>query len=384
MLLAATCMGLFWSLNNADYHNVKPQLTFLFIAGTIVVFFILSGDRMAGWATLVYAGMVGAADRIFRDSALYVSDVIDASREAIGVLLAGGNPYVHDFVTTRPVHSPFPYLPGEMLFYGIPWLAVHSIDDWDRIIGIVTIVVLAALAPLVGIARTALCVALYSTFTLAAYGSVEGVNDGGLAFLMVVFAVLLAWSEGLQARGQAAGARACFYASAIFLGWALTYKAFSWPFFPFVALYVWRMHRAEAVRYLATTLGFCAVMVVPFLVWSPGGLLGNIYRGFVFHDFLYGITLWSGMRNIGLPIPNSTAISLIEYAMTLAIFGDLIRQKVISLGGTLMRGLAVLITAFVLDHWATDSYYVFAGIVFVTAIALLELPGPAAQTPGEG
>jgi hypothetical protein len=252
---------------------------------------------------------------------------------------------------------------------------MHSIDNWDRIIGVLTILVIGALAPLVGVARTALCVALYSTFTLAAYGSVEGVNDGGLAFLMVVFAVLLAWSEGLRARGLPAAARVCFYASAIFLGWALTYKAFAWPFFPFVAVYIWRLHRAEAVRYLAVTLGFCAVMVVPFLIWSAPGLIGNVYRGFVFHEFLYGITLWSGLRNVGLPIPSSAAISIIEYVMTIAVFGDLIRQKVISLGGTLMRGLAVLITAFVLDHWATDSYYVFAGIVFVAAIALLETPG---------
>jgi hypothetical protein len=360
--------------SSSNYNNVHPWLTALLLIGLIDAFLVLRAVRFGGWCTLLYVVLVGVANRLIRDSMLYVSDVIDATREALGVLFSGHNPYLHIFVTTRPPYSPFPYLPGELLFYGIPYALFHSIDAYDRIVGIATVFLIAALAPIIGTGRASLFTALYATFGLAASTAVDGTNDGSLAFLLVAAGVSLAWSEFARTRILPPWvASGCFFVGSAFFAWALLFKALSWPFLPFVAAYLFRTDPAAARRYLLTIGIFCVAAAAPFLLSSPGGFIINVYNGFAFHAYsFYGMNVWTGLLNSGVSVnPRSTIVSYWYVALVLCLFVELLLSPSRSLGGAFLRGTAVIVTALLLAHFSTSSYYTFAGTMFIAALGLM-------------
>ena len=236
-LVIGACVGQpLLRCGTSAYNHVDPWATAMLVLGLAIGYAVFRAARGSAVLVLGYAILFGIVNRAFREPQLWVSDVIDATREALGVLSTGANPYLHDYLTTAPQHSPFPYLPGELFFYGIPYVLVHSVDSWGKLTGIATVLLLATLAPVAGTARTALCVALYGTFELAAATSVDGTNDIGAAFMVLAAAVCLAWSDTARARGWAPRLGRTFsIASAVFLAWALLYKATTWPFFPFFA-----------------------------------------------------------------------------------------------------------------------------------------------------
>ena len=400
-LLAALCLCMTWALSSAtlnlpdfcqakpillcassNYGDVHPWLTALLIAGMLGVYLVMQTAWSAGYYTLIYAVVVGIVNRLLRDAMLFVSDVIDATREALGVLASGHNPYLHTFLTTRPPYSPFPYLPGELLLYGIPYALFGTIDRVDRWIGIATLFLIAALAPIVGVGRAALCVALFGTFMLAAATAVDGTNDGGLALLLIASVVLLAWSEAALTRLRSRKLWAvCYYGSAVFFAWALLYKAFSWPFFPFIIAYLMGKDRVCAWRYMLTVGSLSLLAVIPFLFPSPGGFFSNVYQGFVFHEYLYGLNLWTALRNAGVSIDSRWRfITSAECAAAVGILIALLGREIRSLGEALMCGLAVIMAALLLAHFSTSSYYTSLGTIFIAALALVQLPGRVASS----
>lgn len=360
--------------SSSNYNHVHPLLTAFLLTGLIDAFLVMRAIRFGGWVTLVYVVLAGIANRLIREPMLYVSDVIDATREALGVLFSGHNPYVHIFVTTRPASSPFPYLPGELLFYGIPYALFHSIDAFDRNVGIATVFLIAALAPIIGTGRASLLTALYATFGLAASTAVDGTNDGGLAFLLVAAGVLLAWSEFVRTKELPLWvASVCFFAGSAFFAWALLFKAFSWPYLPFVAAYLFRTDPTAARRFLVTVGVLCFAGTAPFLVFSLGGFIMNVYHGFVFHGFyFYGMNVWTGLLFSGIPVdPGSAFVSYSFVIIVLCLFIEMLLCPSRSLGGAFLRGTAVIVTALLLAHFSTSSYYTFAGTMFIAALGLM-------------
>ncbi len=390
VLLTVVALGTTWSLSagalaipvcvgqpllrcgTSAYNHVDPWATAILVLGIITGYAVFRGVRDAAALVLGYAVLVAVVNRAFRLPQLFVSDVISSTREALGVMSTGANPYLHDYLTTAPQHSPFPYLPGELFFYGIPYVLVHSVDDWAKLVGIPTVFVLASLAPIAGTARTALCVALYGTFELAAATSVDGTNDIGAAFVLLVAAVLLAWSDAARTRAWGPRAATIFsIASAVFLAWAMLYKATTWPFFPFFALYLWRRDRRDAMRSIAIVAVLFVAAIVPFLFPDPTGFFGNVYRGFVFNEYFYGLTIWTGLTNAGVPI--DAGARFISVLFPIAVIGTFLVLVAIpsrTVGGVLARGTAVITTALLFAHFATSSYYAYAGALFIGAIAL--------------
>jgi hypothetical protein len=390
LLMTVVALGATWSLGagalaipacvgrpllrcgTSAYNNVDPWATAMLVLGLLAGYAVFRRIRGVEAIVLGYAVAFAVVNRAFRYPQLWISDVIDATREALGVMSTGANPYLHDYLTTNPQHSPFPYLPGELFFYGIPYVLVHSVDTWGKVVGIATVFVLASLAPVVGTARAALCVALYGTFELAAATSVDGTNDIGAAFVLLASAVLLAWSDAARERGwQSRTATALSIASAVFLAWAMLYKATTWPFFPFFALYLWRRDRREAIRSIALVAVLCIAAIVPFLFPDPSGFVLNVYRGFVFNEYFYGLTIWTGLTNAGVPIDASARfISILFPIAVIGTFLVLIAIPARTVGGVLARGTAVIATALLFAHFATSSYYAFAGALFIGAVAL--------------
>jgi hypothetical protein len=352
LLLAVVGIGAMWSVSagaltiaqcaaqpllrcgTSNYNRVDPWATAMLLASVIVALLVYRAVRFADVSVLLYAVALGVVNRAFRFLQLWVSDVVSATREALGVLFAGGNPYLHDYLTTLPAHSPFPYLPGELLFYALPYALFHSIDNVDRATGIATVVLLATLAPIVGVARAAFCVALYATFELSAATSVDGTNDGGAAFVLLAAAVALAWAEYARSRASSLRiATVMSIVSAVFLAWALLFKATTWPFFPFFAIALWRRNPNDAKRYMVLVGTIVVLAIVPFLFPDPTGFLVNVYRGFVFNQYFYGLTIWTALTNAGAAIdPAARGISILFVVAVIGMFLALVFAPARSIG----------------------------------------------------
>jgi hypothetical protein len=151
----------------------------------------------------------------------------------------------------------------------------------------------------------------------------------------------------------------------------MLYKATTWPFFPFFALYLWRRDRRDAIRSIAIVAVLFVAAIVPFLFPDPAGFFGNVYRGFVFNEYFYGLTIWTGLTNAGVPI--DAGARFISVLFPIAVIGTFLVLVAIpsrTVGGVLARGTAVITTALLFAHFATSSYYAYAGALFIGAIAL--------------
>jgi hypothetical protein len=375
LLLAAIAMGETWAINIAQFEHVQPRLVCLSVLGLVCTFLTLRAKPLAPSLTLLYIVVVGIAERIAL-SPIRASDAIDATREALPIVFSGGDPYLHTFVMTRPPGSPFPYLPGELLFYGIPYLFFHSIVAVDKAVGIATVLLIAMTAPIVGAARASVCVGLYAVFLRAAWNSVDGSNDGALAFLLLLAVVLAAWSEFAQkytGKFMRVLSTSAFYASAFVLAWALLFKGLSWPFFIFIQLYINQTSR-YAGRYLSVVTATCILMLTPFLISSPGALLANVWRGFFFHHNVWGFNVWAAAHSAGMPAPPGHIMSMLGLGVVICVFIALLRHRSRSLGEAVMCGTGMLFTVLLSARWATSPYYTFVLTIFPVAAAFIRLP----------
>ena len=280
--LVAIALVLFFVLDNADYNLIDPWS--VAATGGCIVAALLTVRSMpgAGLATIVLALCAGYVNRIMREP-WAGSDVLVATQEALETLRSGQNPYLHWFVRTSPPGAPFPYLPGELLFYTIPYSLGHSILFVDRTASFFTLLLLATLVPIVGFARVAIFTALLATFHLVGDRSVDGSNDTSLAFLLTVSIVALAWAAYARGKVPPVVTTILVYTGAVFLSWALLFKALAWPFAPFLIAYVLVHERRHARGFLIATTALVAVTIDVALLGGPGAFISNIARGFSYH-----------------------------------------------------------------------------------------------------
>ncbi len=359
---AALAIGLFWTIGAANYRHPQPSIFVLFVAGVLLGAALLLGYRFAPWAVLGYAASIGVADRFGR-AAFNGSDVVGVTLEAIRLVARGVNPYAHTFVYSNPPGSPFPYLPGEIAWYGLVQRFTGQVVGTDKWAGIGVVLLLAALAVRGGPGRAALGAAIYATFEPAILRSLDGSNDTSLAFLIVLAVALLAASERFHVD-------LLFYASALVFGWALLFKAFAWLIFPFVVNYLRR--RGSAWRpYCALSVGVAALVSLPFFVTAPRGFVRNLAAGLSFHHQPFGLNVWSVLGDVpGTHVGVQAAPGLVVAAV-LAVTIVLLRFPAADLGRALLQGCAVVFTALVLARYATSSYYTFVGAVLAAALVLL-------------
>jgi hypothetical protein len=365
MLLAALALGLFHVVESTDFERPQAWAVLLLLAGALLVVPVLRGTARAAWAVLVYAVAVGAADRLAR-TPVAGSDVIAVTREAIGVLFGGGNPYTHIYLSSNPPASPFPYPPGEILFYAIPAAIFGDIRLVDAWAGIGVLVLLATLAAVTGPARAAVSTALYGTFGLAAFRSVDGSNDTALAFLVVLASALLA-----LALGGGPAPRVLFVASAVAFAWAILFKQLSWVLYPFVLAHLrkrgadWRLHGAIA-------LGLAALVLLPFVWLDPAALWRSFSAALTFHQNVWGLNVWAVVRPAAPAVVDALApyLSAVPVAAMAVAGAFFLRRPSPDLGVALLQSAAVLFIGLFTARWTTSPYYTFAGAVLATAIAL--------------
>ena len=358
-----------WAIN-ANYERPDPLHTILILVGAGCLASIVLGYSAAGWAALGYALVVGLAFHLTYNPPGYGgSDVIKATDEALRTLALGANPYTHVFVQTQNVGAPFPYMPGELAFYGLWKLAFGNIFMADKAAAICILIMLAALAPLVGRPIAALATALYGLSPMAVLRAVEGGNDTALALLVYAAVALLALALRGPPESRLSGWE--FALSALACGWALAFKATAFLVLPFLFVYLYRTG-APWRRYLSISLGIFAIFTLPFLVWNPVGFVHNVVFGPFAHADVYGLNVWNLFASISPVVIQfvNPAIPYVEMAVVIGVGVALLRIPMRGLGIAVLLGCALLLVALMFARWSSAAYYTF---LFTIALLGAEL-----------
>lgn len=367
--LAALLVGLFWAIGSVNYAHPQSSVFVLFVAGLGLGALLLAGGRFASWGVLLWSVAIGISDR-FSQVAFNGSDVVGVTTEAIQVLTGGGNPYAHTYHQTRPPGSPFPYLPGEIAWYGLLQRITGHIVGVDKWAGIGIVLVLAALALGAGPGRAALGTVLYATFQPAILRSLDGSNDTSLAFLILLAVLLLvAW------RRSSLGI--LFYASAAFFGWALLFKAFAWLVYPFVVNHL-RRRCDPWRRYAAVSLVMTVLVCLPFAVTAPGGFLRNVLAGLSFHRRPFGLDIWAALDHTAVERVGIQVAPVLVTIVVLVTAAVLLRFPAADLGGALFQGCGLVLVALFFARYATSSYYTMVCAILAAAL-ILWVPGKSSH-----
>ena len=316
-------------------------------------------DRVVGLLACAYAIAIGAAERLGRRPLDGGSDVLPATEEAIGVLLAGGNPYTHVLLSTNPVGSPFVYPPGEILFYIPAYLAgfdLHRVETWT---GIFTIFAIAAAGARAGWGVAALPAMLYATWGIAAFRTTDGGNDVSAAFLVVVAFTTLAFPGRLP-----------FIASAFVLGWAVAFKQFAVLVLP-LALRHLAVAGLDWRRYALVSLGTATVMTLPFFLMDPVAFASQQLQALTFHEEVWGANLLNTLASSGADVSGLVPLFFVlELALTLVALALVLRSRLDTLGRTLIVACLLVAIPLLLARWTTQSYFVYAVTLALAGVAL--------------
>ncbi len=367
MLFAATllCMRLALTTNfeHPDFLAVGAAA-----GGLACLALIAMRGRRAAWAVLALAVIFGLGQRL-EFTPFRASDVMPATHEALATLMSGANPYTHDYLTTQPLHSIFPYFPGELAFYA---LAEPLVPAWlgppDRLAGMLVVLLIGSLAFVVGPLRAALFTALYATFGMAIQNSSDGGNDTALALLTCGSIVAGAW--GATRRDAL---RSAFYAgAAALLGWAICFKMLAWLIAPFVGR--WLLSTSPKPKRDGLILAAVALLpMLPFFLWNPLGMLGNIVSAPTFHPNVWGLNVWSIPFQLGFEPTWPATIPAVMLAAGLAGAVFALRFGGDDLGTAVTAGCVWLLAVVVVSRWTTSAYYTYPLTVLVTAVPLIGL-----------
>ena len=363
--LAAIAIGMMWVVANTDVDAPPPDRVALLACGAILAALVVTARLSAGYVA-AYAVLIAFAERIHKVPLDEYSDVLRATREAIEVFLAGANPYAHTMLSTYPVGSPFPYPPGEFLFYLPAYLLVGDIRwlDLAASIGITAAIALAGIR--VGFSHVVVPAMLYATWLYSSFHAADGSNDTAAALLTVIAIVLLALHETRPAR-------ALFIASAVTFGWALAFKQFGVLFLipTLAALAAERRAWRPWVAYAALSLGTAAAFVLPFLVMDPEAFVRQQIAGLTFHTVLSGINIPFGLSQLGIALPPLVS-PIAQLVTAVALFGWCVARRTAGLGRATLQGTFAMVAILLLTGWTSQAYWLYAAATGLLGIALLE------------
>jgi hypothetical protein len=366
-----------------DYANPDPLHLAALVAGAAGLGGALAGRAWAGWLTLTTLVVLGALARATADD-FPGSDVLPATREAVAILAAGADPYAHVYASTVPPGGVFAYPPGEIVFYAIAQRCGADILRVEHATGILTLLAVAALAPLCGSGFAALAVGVLALAGDLVERTGDGSNDTSASLLILVALLCLAWS--LATRGR--HAQALWFASAVGFGWAVAFKQYTLPMALFAGLFVWRTSGGRrASAWIAVAAGTTALFVVPFFVWNPAGFIANVGGAYLAHPAAYGRNVWRDLVSFvpGLAAAASPFVPFLALLALAAVTVALWRRPTRSLGAAFLHGCVAVATALVVARWTSSVYWVFlaAPVAAGTALTLGAAP-PLGEGEGLG
>lgn len=377
---AIAACALIWAQVVWETNFESPNSAMLFFAfGALALAIVLFATRLPAWSALILA-TAGALYCGWNQGRVIDTDVASTMTEALRCVSQLCNPYAHFFASSSPPGSPFPYLPGAMLYYALQNGWWNGLLQSDRPAFFIVVLALAALgfARNCGPGRSALAIAFYGFSTFVLFRALDGSNDTAVIALLALGSVALAFGNGARARDGRAKF-ALYVISGLFFGWAIGFKALAWPIWLFVSRVVPAAYRRA---WLLCSIGFAVLLALPFFALNPIAFVHSIAAGFTFHTNAWGLSLWSALDHLrpGLtarlgPLPMALEIFAV-LASAIALWGVARRR----LGEALALGGVTLAVALALTRWSTSPYYSF--VLAVIALSLVSFRSEDADDEG--
>lgn len=308
---------------------------------SVVVAYLLFGGMLLRWVELPEGGRGG-------------SDVLAAIDEALEVWFAGGNPYDHVYLRTRPPGQPMPYPPGALLLHlpGYLMAGLLGIQLTQLALAGVAMGTLAWLGARLSWVVGLPALALYAGAPNLVLLATDGSNDTGTGALLLLAVVALIWAMDRGADGTS------LIASGTVLAFAASTKQLALPIALGMAIYVVRTLGLErSWRYLAGAATVLLLLSIPFLLRGPVTYVEGLVSFFGVHNDIYGWNIWAFGQGFGITPWDKSAAGVLNIFCSLVALVVLLFLPLRSLCGGVLAGLVVLTVLLFTARWTTYAYF---------------------------
>lgn len=362
---------------SVDLLGSTPRMGLVLAWGVVAAAFWITGRVSVVVAYLVFGGMLLRWVEL-PDAGRGPSDVLAAIDEALEVWFAGGNPYDHVYLRTRPPGQPMPYPPGALLLHlpGYLIAGLHGLQLTQFALAGVAMGTLAWLGArlswLVGLPALALYAGASNLVLLATDGS----NDTGTGAVLLLAVVALMWAID----------RGADEVSLIFAGMvaalAVSTKQIALPIALGLAIYVVRaLGWQRSWRYLAGAGTVLLLMSIPFLVWGPVTYVEGLFSFLGVHDDIYGWNIWAFGQGFDITPWDEAAAGVLNIICSLAALVVLLLLPLRSLAGGVLAGLIVLTVMLFTARWTTYAYFALMAPLVLAIPALTIWEGRRGDAP---
>lgn len=320
-------------------------------------------------AYLILFGFLGRYERYLRQN--YASDVLLVTKDFIGLLLSGKNPY-NELIYMANGLAPFLYLPFELFWYLPARLIFLDLRFFEAMVsvGVPVLLFLFIRRQKFWAGLPVLAVVSLTPFLLDL--AADGSNDNSAIFLLLtsIFFLRLAFESKN---------RQYPIISAIFLGLALSFKHYSFIYFGFLLIFLLNSrHRLNfnVTRYLKTVFITLGLFFLPFVLTAPGGF----WRSLSYIDSrpghaIWGWNLWVVFESYWQFVPEDYVIQAIRIlAVLLTIIACLKFLKINRLDKVLSATVLTIFVYLFLSKWTSYAYFTFV-VPLVCLNAVFSLTG---------
>ncbi|HEV2529656.1 MAG TPA: glycosyltransferase family 39 protein [Thermomicrobiales bacterium] len=357
--------------DRVNYNAISPQPWLIAAFGILTLLACFRRYRIAAPMTILVGLATGT---YFRVSAtpFQGSDTLLVTRAGIDVMTSGGNPYSQFYDVAIPPSTYFPYFIGEPAFYWIHLKLFGDIFHADLVSGVITLLLFAALVPIVGWFRSAAAVTLYAVSEQTVMTAASGSNDVSLMLLVTTAVVLLIYSEARRTSDR--WRLPLLVLAALFMGWALLFKVFALVFFPFIVLAL-RQRGGRWLLFGGIAAGLFTVAMAPYAIDDIGGVVNSLTLAGVPRD-VWGFNIWT-LINTQAPnfvIRMDSWIGKIQFPLTILLGLWLLLRRRSDLGSAILAGLAVCFSLVFLAKWTSGAYYSGFLTVLLLGLAIRHVP----------
>ena len=293
-------------------------------------------------------------------------------------MVAGGNPYDHVYLSTRPPGQPMPYPPGALLLH-LPGYLIAGLDGvklTQIALAGVAMGTLAWLGARLSWAVGLPALALYAGASNLVLLTTDGSNDTGTGAVLLLAVVALIWALD----------RGADDASLIFAGtfaaFAVSTKQTALPIALGMVIYLVRTLGWErSWRYLAGAATMLLLMSIPFLVSGPVIYLKGLLSFVGAHNDIFGWNIWVFGQGFGVTPWDRKAADALNIISSLVALVVLLFLPLRSLSGSVLAGLVVLTVMLFTARWTTFAYFALMAPLVLAIPALAIWDGRRGDVP---
>ncbi|MCL5970920.1 MAG: hypothetical protein M1450_05490 [Patescibacteria group bacterium] len=341
-----------------EHNGTEPLflIAYAFIPLLVLIFYF----KRSFWTVVFYLlliGFLGRYTRYFRG--VYSSDVLPTINDFIGYFVHGKNVY-GELVYARTGLIPFVYLPFTIYWY----LPARILNIDFRFFEMIV----SAFVPIVFFLSTwtvknkwkvlpVLSVISLTPFLLDL--AADGSNDNSAIFLLLTSIAFLAFSRVRKSAKLA-------MLSAIFLGFAITFKHYSFFYLLFFVPFAFKNENFLSIsfkKYFLVVLLIFVIIALPFFLRSPIGFL----KSFVYVEVsnqanhpIWGWNIWLALKQLFNFVPNIQLVWLTRtFAVIVTVASSFLFLKINKFNKVFVAASITILVYLIFSQWTTYAYFTF-------------------------